>query len=154
MQGKVTTLAFILFLFLAPLAHTQSQNDAVTLRGTVGEVTRLSSGDLHVWLETPAGRGSEICLGSSRFLEDRGFLPSIGDSIEITGARARRASLLVANSLQTRGKTLNLSGANALADCPGCAGRDCGGHNCGHHNCDHHACGGNCGHYGYNDDHE
>ena len=151
MQGKATMLVFILFLFLAPLVQAQTQNDAVTLRGTVGEVTRLSSGHLHVWLETSTGGGSEVCLGSERFLEDQGLLPGIGESIEIMGTRAGGRSLLIANSLQIRGKTLTLSGTKTMADCPGCASHACGGHNCGHHNCGDHDC---CGNYGYHNDHE
>lgn len=151
MHGKVTTLVFGLFLFLAPIVQTQAQtqNDAVTLSGTVGEATQLSNGDLHVWVESPSGGGSEVCLGSSRFLEDQGFLPGVGDSIQITVARVGRTSLLVANSLQIRGKTLTLGGAKAVSDCPGCAGQAYGGHNCGHHNC-----GGHCSSHGYHDDHE
>jgi hypothetical protein len=151
MQCKMTALAFFLFLFLAPLAQTQTQSDDATLRGTVGEATQLSNGDLHVWLETPSGGGSEVCLGSGRFLEDQGFLPSVGDAIEITGVRAGGRSLLIANSLQIRGKTLTLSGTKTMADCPGCASHDCGGHDCGHHNCVDHDC---CGNYGYHNDHE
>jgi hypothetical protein len=148
MHGRVTTLAFILFLFLTPLAQTQTQNEMVTLRGVVGEATQLSNGDLHVWLQSAAG-GSEVCLGSARFLADQSLLPGVGDSIEITGARTQKGSLLVANSLQIRGKTLALSGAKGTADCPGCTGHASGEHNCGHHNC-----GGHCADYGHHEDHE
>lgn len=154
MQGRVTALAFMMVLSLASLTQSQTQNDAVTLTGTVGEVTRLSSGSLHVWLESTSGRGSEVCLGSSRFLEDQGFLPSVGDSIQVTGARAGRASLLMASSLQMRGKTLTLGRGRAMANCPGCGGHGCGGQNCGHQTCGDHNCGGQCGRYGYHDSHE
>ena len=164
MQGRASALAIILLLSVALFAQSQTQNDAVTLTGTVGKITRLSSGNLHVWLESASGRGSEVCLGSSRFLEDQGFLPSVGDSIQVTAARTGGASLLVADSLQMRGKTLTLANARVPANCAGCggygcAGHDCGGQNCGHHNGGHHNCGDHtcsrqCGSSAYYEDHE
>lgn len=149
MHGKVSMFVVGLFLLTASIIQAQTQNDAVTLSGKVGEATQLSNGDLHVWLESPSGAGSEVCLGSSRFLQDQGFLPDVGDSIEVTAARVGRSSLLVASSLQIRGKTVNLSGAKGTADCPGCTGHNCGGHNCGHH-----CSGGQCADCGHHCDHE
>ena len=151
MNAKIHTLLFVLLLIFAPFARSQTQDDTVTLKGVVSETTLLSNNDLHVWLQNDR-IGSEVCLGPSSFLEDHGFLPGVGDSIEITGARVRNGSLLAANSLQMGGKTLKLSGDSRTSRCPGCCdgqncGHDCGGCNCGtyqHHRNRHH--GYHCGH--------
>ncbi len=114
----------------------------------MSETTLLSNNDLHVWLQGDRV-GSEVCLGSSRFLDDQGFLPGVGDSIEVTGTRVGNGSLLVANFLQMGGKTLTLRRASTTQGCP-----DCGGHNCSHHDCGgyHHGC--NHDHHGHCCDHE
>ncbi|HLI62351.1 MAG TPA: hypothetical protein VKV05_03045 [Terriglobales bacterium] len=144
-------LAFTVFLH----AQTQTQNDTVTLKGTVGETTLLSNNDLHVWLQS--GRsGSEVCLGPERFLESQGLVPAVGDSIEVTGVRVGNGSLLVASALEMRGKTLNLrasqgppASSSGGGPCPGCG---CGGYGCGGYGCGGRHCG-HCG-YGHCCDHE
>lgn len=140
MIGKRKSLLFALLLILTPFVWSQAQSDAVTLKGLVGETTLLSNDDFHVWLQGDRA-GSEVCLGSAGFLKDQGFLPAVGDRIEVTGTRVGNGSLLVANSLQMGGKNLRLRGASVVPDCPGCGGhncgyRDCGG--CGHHHDHHH----------------
>jgi hypothetical protein len=146
MNGKICTLLFALLLILAPFVSSQTQNSPVTLKGVVSETSLLSNKDLHVWLQTER-TGSEVCLGSSRFLDDQGFLPGVGDSIEVTGTHVGNGSLLVATSLKMGGKTLSLHRVSATQGCP-----DCGGHNCGDHDCGHHGC--NHDHHGHCCDHE
>ena len=147
MNVKIHTLLFALLLILAPFARSQMQSATVTLKGIVSETTLLSNNDLHVWLQNDRV-GSEVCLGSSHFLEDQGFLPGVGDSIEVTGTRTGNGSLLVATSLQKGGKTLRLLGTSRPLGSPGanghccCGNEDCGssGHHCNHHHghcCDH-----------------
>jgi hypothetical protein len=138
MNAKINTLLFALLLILAPFVRSQTQNGTVTLKGIVSETTLLSNNDLHVWLQSDR-TGSEVCLGPARFLDDQGFLPGVGDSIEVTGTRVGNGSLLVANSLQMGGKTLTLHRASTTQGCPDCAGRNCGHHDCGgyHHGCNH-----------------
>jgi hypothetical protein len=149
MNAKTSTLLFALLLvILAPFVFSQAQNATVTLKGIVSETTLLSNNDLHVWLQNDRV-GSEVCLGSSRFLEGQGFLPGVGDSIEVTGTRTGNGSLLVATSLQKGGKTLSLPGTSQPLSSPGanhhccCGNNDCGsdGHHCSHHHhghcCDH-----------------
>lgn len=72
MHGKVSVFVIGLFLLIAPIVHAQEHSGAAVLSGTVGEATGLSNGDWHVWLKSPSGGGSEVCLVSSRFLQDRG----------------------------------------------------------------------------------
>lgn len=147
MNAKVNTLLLLLLLLLAPFVQSQTQNSTTTLKGTVSETTSLSNNDLHVWLQSDRA-GSEVCLGPARFLDDQGFLPEVGDSIEVTGTRVGNGSLLVANSLQMGGRILTLHRASATQGCPDC------GHNCGHHDCGgyHHGC--NHDHHGHCCDHE
>jgi hypothetical protein len=147
------TLVIALILAFTSFLQCQTQNDAVTLKGTVGETTLLSNNDLHVWLQS--GRsGSEVCLGPERFLASQGAVPAVGDSIEVTGVRVGNGSLLVASALEMRGKTLNLRAAqdppasgSAGGPCPG-GGCGCGGYGCGGygHHCGHHGDGHCCGH--------
>lgn len=147
MTGKKITLLFALMMFLAPFVQCQTQSDTMTMKGRVGEETLLYNNDLHVWLQN-GHAGSEVCLGSERFLEDRDFRPAVGDLIEVTGTRAGNGSLLVGNSLQIGGKTLKLAGASAATGCAGwcghcsgqhytcCHDRECYRHHHGHC-CDH-----------------
>ena len=147
------TVLIALILVFAPLLQSQTQNSAVTLKGTVGETTLLSNNDLHVWLQN--GRsGSEVCLGPERFLASQGLVPAVGDTIEVTGARLGNGSLLVASALEMRGKTLSLhaspdpsASGSAGGPCPG-GGCGCGGYGCGgySHHCGHHGSGHCCGH--------
>ncbi len=148
MNAKINTLLFVLLLILAPFVRSQTQNGAVTLKGIVSETTLLSNNDLHVWLQNDRV-GSEVCLGSSRFLEDQGFLPGVGDSIEVTGTRTGNGPLLVATSLQKGGKTLRLPGTSQPLGSPGANGHNCSHHDCGgyHHGCNH-------DHHGHCCDHE
>ena len=148
MNAKMHTLLFAILFILAPFVRSQTQDDTVTLKGTVSETAFLSNNDLHVWLQSDRA-GSEVCLGPARFLDARGFLPGVGDSIEVTGTRVGNGSLLVANSLQMGGRTLTLHRASVTQGCP-----DCGGHNCSHHDCGgyHHGC--NHDHHGHCCDHE
>lgn len=148
MNAKISTLLFALLLILAPFVRSQTQNGTVTLKGIVSETTLLSNNDLHVWLQGDRA-GSEVCLGPARFLDDQGFLPGVGDSIEVTGTHVGNGSLLVATSLQKGGKTLTLRRASATQGCP-----DCGGHNCGHHGCGGYHQGCNHDHHGHCCDHE
>jgi hypothetical protein len=142
------TLLIALIFALTAFLQSQTQNSAVTLKGTVGETTLLSNNDLHVWLQS--GRsGSEVCLGPERLLESQGLVPAVGDTIEVTGARVGNGSLLVASELEMRGKTLSLhaspdpsASGSAGGPCPG-GGCGCGGD--GHHCC-HHGNGHCCGH--------
>jgi hypothetical protein len=142
------TFLLVLILVLVPIVWSQTQNDLVTLKGTVSETTFLSNNDLHVWLQGERA-GSEVCLGPARFLNDQGLMPGVGDTIEVTGRRVGNGSLLVADSLQMRGKTLPLSRASATTGCHDCSGHDCGDHDCGgyhHHGCGHHHSGHCCDH--------
>ncbi len=148
MNAKRSTLLFALLLMLAPFVRAQAQNGTVSLKGTVSETTLLTNNSLHVWLQSDRA-GSEVCLGSSRFLEDQGFLPKVGDSIEVSGMRVGNGSLLVADSLQMGGKTLALRRVSGSPGCPDCGGYGCRRHNCGgyHRGCNH-------GGYGHGCDHE
>ena len=138
MNAKTSTLLFaLLLIILAPFVRAQAQNATVTLKGIVSETTLLSNNDLHVWLQNDRV-GTEVCLGSSRFLEDQGFLPGVGDSIEVTGTRIGNGPLLVATSLQKRGKTLSLPRTSQPLDSPGANGHCCCGNDaCGRdaHHC-------------------
>ena len=146
MIGKRNALLLALILILTPFVWSQTQSDAVTLKGVVGETTLLSNNDLHVWLQGDRA-GSEVCLGAARFLEDQGFLPAVGDRIEVTGTRVGNGSLLVADSLQMGSKNLRLRGTSAVPGCPGCRGHHCGYRDCG-------GCGHHCNHHGHCCDHE
>ncbi len=146
-------LLFAFIFALTTFLQSQTQNDTVTLKGIVGETTLLSNNDLHVWLQGERA-GSEVCLGSERLLESQGLLPAVGDTIEVRGERAGNGSLLVASSMEMRGKILNLRGSqnppasgSSGSACAG-GGCGCGGHGCagdGHH-CGHHGYGRCCGH--------
>ena len=132
--------AFLLGLILAvvPLVWSQTSNDSVTLKGTVGGTTLLYNDDLHIWVQN-GNTGSEVCLGPSKLLKDQGLLPNIGDTVEVTGMRVGNRGVLRANSLQIGGKALALDHGFAARGCPGCGGY--------HHGCDH-------GHHGHCCDHE
>lgn len=151
LQGNVLLIGLI--LILVPLLQSQTPSDAVVLKGTVSETTVLSTNDFHVWLQGERS-GSEVCLGSKRFLENQGLLPAVGNSIEVTGVRVGNGSLLVASSLQMGGTTIKLrtsQEAQASSNlCPngGCCGCGCSGYASqgnGHH-CDHHGYGQCCDH--------
>lgn len=146
-------LLLALILAFTPLLPSQTQNDTVTLKGTVGETTLLSNNDLHVWLQNGKS-GSEVCLGPERYLASQGLVPAVGDTIQVSGARVGNGALLVASALEMQGKTLNLrasqnppASGSAGGPCPGggcgCGGYGCGG--CGHHS-GHCGCGHCCGH--------
>lgn len=143
-QFAITLSLVALTLTLAPLLHSQAQPSATTLKGTVSETTLLSNNNLHVWLQAE-GTGSEVCLGPEGFLADQGLVPAVGDRIEVTGVRVGNGSLLVANSLEFRGKALNLRRAQpAQAQGSPCANGGCGCGSCGSGGCGHHG-----GHHGY-----
>lgn len=148
MNAKINTLLIVILFALAPVLYSQTQDGTVALKGVVSETTLLSSNDLHIWLQGEHG-GSEVCLGSARFLDTQGFLPAVGDTIGVKGAHVGSGSLLVASSVQMGGKTLTLRRTSATQSCP-----DCGGHSRAHSDCGgyHHGC--NRDHHGHCRDHE
>jgi len=148
MTDRKKVLLLGLILMVVPLVRSQIPSDSVTLKGTVGETTLLSNNDLHIWIQN-GNTGSEVCLGPSQLLRDQGFLPSIGDTVEVSGTRVGNRGVLRANSLQMGGRTLALDRSAAGQNCPNCADHDCGHHDCGayHHGCEH-------GHHGRCCDHE
>ena len=142
------TLLLGLILMLVPIVWSQTSSDSVTMKGIVGEKTLLSNNDLHIWLQN-GHIGSEICLGPVQFLKDQGFLPDIGDMVEVTGIRVGNRSVLRADTLQMGNKTLTLDHTFAGGGCPGCCGHNC---NCQDGGAYHHGC--NHGHHGHCCDHE
>jgi len=139
MISKRNMLLLALVLIFTPFILSQAQTGRITLRGSVTETTLLSNNNLHVWLQSDRDV-SEVCLGPTRFLDTQGFVPSVGDNIEVTGTRVGNGSLFVADSLQMGGRTLALRGASVASGCPGCSGYNCMHHDCAgyDHGCNHH----------------
>jgi len=145
MNAQVNTLLLLLLPFL-PFRSVSDAEQHDSFEGTVSETTFLSNNDLHVWLQSDRA-GSEVCLGPARFLDDQGFLPEVGDSIEVTGTASATDPCwwpIPANGRQD----FDATRASATQGCPDC------GHNCGHHDCGgyHHGC--NHDHHGHCCDHE
>ena len=136
-----------LILIFVPFVWSQTSGDSVTFKGTVGETTLLSNSNLHIWVQN-GNTGAEVCLGPAQFLKSEGFLPGIGDTVQVTGSRVGKRGVLRANTLQMGGKTLTLDHSNVGQSPP-----DCGGHSCAHQACgDHHGC--NHWHHGHCYGHE
>jgi hypothetical protein len=84
----------------------------ITIKGTVDEVTQGARGQMmgtHLMVKT-ADATTEVMLGPSSFIRDKGFSFAKGDSVEITGAKTTMGGkdYLIAREVVKDGKTLTL----------------------------------------------
>jgi hypothetical protein len=135
----------LLGVFLLFPALLSAQTQAPTIQGSVKQVLHPGGIATHVVLEN-VGKTQEVCLGDSRFLEENGFAPKVGDVIEVVGGYDGR--VFVADSLSTGGRTLNLQGFGTGV---GSSSDHSGHHCCDHHQGDDHH---HCGHGDHHDGHE
>lgn len=130
MNRAMLVVLFGAFLLFPALLSAQTR--APTIRGTARRVSHPGGTGTHVWLEND-GKTQEVCLGDSRFLEENGLDPKVGDVIEVAGGYDGR--VFVADS---------------------CTGAGPSSYHSGHHCCDHHQGDDHhqCGHGVHHDGHE
>ncbi len=85
-----------------------------TLRGTISTVTVVPArggrkGGVHVTLQSD-GQAMDVHLGPTWFLQQEGFQPAKGDSVEVTGSVVETdgSRFLIAREIKTAEKTLKL----------------------------------------------
>jgi hypothetical protein len=136
MKPKVAVVFGLVLLFSPLLCWAQTQL-VTTIRGTVKRVSHPNGTGTHVWLDN-AGKTQEVCLGDTRFLQENGVVPKLGDVVEVTGGNDGR--VFVANAVRAGGRTLDLQAGSAAV---GTYSHHHSQHDCddrhheGHHDCGH-----------------
>ena len=79
------------------------------LTGTIEEIKTIGACATHVVVKTDAGN-TDVALGPSKFLKDKGLELNKGDQVEVTGVKAtmRRGDIFITRQITVAGTTVNL----------------------------------------------
>ncbi len=104
MNPAKLTILLTVFLVLSSLLLFAGTT-VTAMRGTVKQVVYPGGTETHVWLASD-GTTEEVCLGSLHFLKQNGFVPKLGEVIEVTGEQ--RGHIFVASSVRIGDRMLML----------------------------------------------